>query len=62
MTNLLQLTQWRTQLGLGPAIGATYFTIETDPKAQSAASTVGGSGMLSLVLGALSLGSMIFFL
>ncbi|KAK3387974.1 phosphatidylethanolamine-binding protein [Podospora didyma] len=23
------LTQWRTQLGLGPAIGATYFTIDT---------------------------------
>lgn len=24
-----QLSQWRTQLGLGPAIGATFFTIDT---------------------------------
>ncbi|KAB5513099.1 phosphatidylethanolamine-binding protein [Coniochaeta sp. 2T2.1] len=56
------LTQWRTQLGLGPAIGATYFTIETDPNAQSGAAAIGSSGMLSLLLGAVSLGSLMFLL
>lgn len=25
-----QLTEWRTQLGLGPAIGATFFSIDTE--------------------------------
>lgn len=32
------LSRWRTQLGLGPAIGATYFTIDTGSAAN------GGSG------------------
>ena len=31
------LSEWRTQLGLGPAIGATFFTINTDPNFVTAA-------------------------
>lgn len=33
------LSEWRTQLGLGPAIGATHFTINSDPNAVTAAAT-----------------------
>jgi hypothetical protein len=29
MCDEMQLSRWRTQLGLGPAIGATFFTIDT---------------------------------
>lgn len=29
----MQLGEWRTQLGLGPAIGATFFSIDTGANA-----------------------------
>jgi hypothetical protein len=53
--NSSQLSQWRTQLGLGPAIGATYYTINTSPNAQSVAPAVHGNGLATLAFGALSL-------
>jgi hypothetical protein len=35
----MQLSTWRTQLGLGPAIGATFFTIDTS---SGTAGNIGG--------------------
>jgi hypothetical protein len=40
---MLQLSRWRTQLGLGPAIGATFFTIDTDANGGQGASSNGSS-------------------
>ncbi|KAK4108045.1 PEBP-like protein, partial [Canariomyces notabilis] len=44
-TSNWNLSQWRTQLGLGPAIGATYFTIDTSANGgQGGNSTAGTAG------------------
>lgn len=37
------LSRWRTQLGLGPAIGATFFTIDTDANGGQGTSSNGTS-------------------
>jgi phosphatidylethanolamine-binding protein len=39
----LQLSRWRTQLGLGPAIGATFFTIDTGANGGQGASSNGST-------------------
>ncbi|KAL2265090.1 hypothetical protein VTJ83DRAFT_6190 [Remersonia thermophila] len=38
------LSRWRTQLGLGPAIGATFFTIDTNTNSSGNATTSVGNG------------------
>ncbi|KAK3687588.1 phosphatidylethanolamine-binding protein [Podospora appendiculata] len=59
------LSRWRTQLGLGPAIGATFFTIDTAVAGQSTNSTrgtttvgagPGGSGAVGLAVPAYMVG------
>ncbi|RYP32295.1 hypothetical protein DL767_005270 [Monosporascus sp. MG133] len=42
------LTAWRTQLGLGPALGATFFQINTDPDAEMSIATDILSSLLGL--------------
>ncbi|KAH8911154.1 PEBP-like protein [Coniochaeta sp. PMI_546] len=56
------LSQWRTQLGLGPAIGATYFTIDTNPNAKSGAPSVYSGGFANSVFGMMSLACLVFLL
>ncbi|KAK4163293.1 phosphatidylethanolamine-binding protein [Cladorrhinum sp. PSN259] len=38
------LSRWRTQLGLGPAIGATFFTVDTGSSVNGGSNTTGNGG------------------
>ncbi|KAK3905395.1 phosphatidylethanolamine-binding protein 4 [Staphylotrichum tortipilum] len=49
------LSRWRTQLGLGPAIGATFFTIDT---ASNSTGTSGGSATAGTTPGNSAAGSL----
>ncbi|KAK3991123.1 phosphatidylethanolamine-binding protein [Cladorrhinum sp. PSN332] len=61
------LSRWRTQLGLGPAIGATYFTIDTGLSANGGSNNTGntagsGAGMVEArgyVAGLMALGAVV---
>ncbi|RYP11121.1 hypothetical protein DL765_007870 [Monosporascus sp. GIB2] len=47
------LTAWRTQLGLGPALGATFFQINTDPDVEMSIATDLLSSLRHITAGAL---------